>query len=49
MELGQTLSLSAEQLGMKVGMLMAAFFPIVGIFMVLYLKKHFAKRSTIQK
>ncbi len=35
------LGISAEQVGMKIGMLAAALFPLVGVAMLLALKKHF--------
>ena len=41
--LGGTLSLSAEQVGFKAGMLMAAIFPILGVLLLAYIKKHFKK------
>ncbi|MBQ8209891.1 MAG: MFS transporter [Clostridia bacterium] len=37
--LSETLSLSPEQLGMKVGMLLAALFPLLGTILLLYIKK----------
>ena len=40
---GNTLSLSAEQLGFKVGMLIAAIFPLMGILLLMYMKKFFKK------
>lgn len=42
-EAAQTLSVTVEQLGMKVGMLTAAIFPFIGIFVVLYIKRFFKK------
>lgn len=41
--LGTTVSLTAEQIGMKTGMLTAAIFPFLGIFLLLYIKKYFKK------
>ncbi len=38
-ELAQTVSLSPEQLGMKVGMLVGALFPLIAIFLYLYIHK----------
>lgn len=38
-DLATKLSLSPEQLGMKVGMLTAAIFPLVGMFLLIYIKK----------
>lgn len=42
-ELGAILSLSPEQIGMKVGMLITSLFPLIGIFLLLFMKKYFAK------
>lgn len=42
-QLSTTLSLSTEQIGMKVGMLVAAIFPLIGIFLVIFIRKYFAK------
>lgn len=41
--LSQTFAITPEQLGMKVGMLLAAVFPIVGVCLLLYMKKYFKK------
>lgn len=41
--LSGTLSLSVEQIGMKAGMLTAAIFPIIGIFVLVYIRKYFKK------
>ncbi len=41
--LGNTLSLSPEQIGFKVGMLIATIFPILGVLLLVYMKKHFKK------
>lgn len=43
--LGRTFSLSPEQVGFKVGMLIAAIFPILGVFLLFYMKKHFRKEQ----
>lgn len=40
---GSTLSLTPEQVGFKVGMLIAAIFPILGVILLAYMKKHFKK------
>lgn len=40
-ELGNTLSVTPEQIGFKVGMFLAALFPILGLILLLYMKKHF--------
>lgn len=42
--LGAVLSLSAEQVGMKVGMLVASLFPLAGIALLVYLRKYFQKK-----
>ena len=44
-EISKTVSLTAEQIGMKVGMLIAAIFPIMGVLLILVMKKYFAKES----
>lgn len=46
-ELGDRLSLSTEQIGMKVGMVVGAIFPLVGIGVLLYMKQFFAKKETL--
>jgi fucose permease len=38
---GETLSMSPEQVGFKFGMLIAAAFPLLGIILMLYMKKFF--------
>lgn len=43
--LGDTLSLSPEQIGMKAGMLTALIFPLLGIALLVYMRKYFAKRT----
>lgn len=43
----QNLSVSPEQLGMKVGMLISMIFPILGVFVLLYMKKYFKKSESI--
>lgn len=43
-QLGGALSLSAEQIGMKAGMLTAAIFPILGILLLIFIKRYFSKR-----
>lgn len=37
----ETLSMAAEEIGLKTGMVITAIFPILGIFLLLYLKKAF--------
>ena len=44
-ELGASLSLAPEQIGMKVGMLAASVFPILGIGVLLYIRHYFKKKS----
>ncbi len=43
-ELGKTLSLSPEQIGLKTGMLICAVFPILGIVALLLAIRHFRKQ-----
>ena len=38
-----TTAMTPEQIGMKISMLVTAIFPIVGIFVLMYMKKFFAK------
>lgn len=42
-QLAATMSVSAEQLGMKAGMLVAALFPLLGVALLFYIKKHTKK------
>ena len=44
-QMSMTLSLSTEQIGMKVGMLVAAVFPLLGTFLLIYIRRYFAKIS----
>ncbi len=48
-ELGEALSMTTEQIGMKAGMLFSAIFPILGIFIVLYIGRYFRKRKSAQE
>ena len=41
--LSNTLSLSAEQIGMKTGMIISSLFPILGIMLLIYMIKYFKK------
>ncbi|MBR5808944.1 MAG: MFS transporter [Clostridia bacterium] len=41
--IGGTLALSPEQIGLKAGMLIASIFPLLGVFLLLYMKKYFKK------
>ena len=42
---GEKLGLSTEQVGMKVGMLLATVFPLLGIAVLLYIRKYFSKKA----
>jgi MFS family permease len=44
-ELGVTFSMTAEQIGMKVGMLLGSIFPLLGIGLLFIIKRYFAKRK----
>ncbi len=46
-EIAQTLSLTADQMGMKLGMLVGALFPMIAIFVYLYIHKK-SKKSKKQ-
>lgn len=48
-ELAPTLAMTTEQLGMKTGMLINALFPILGVCVLLYMKKYFAKQNALGK
>ncbi len=41
----QTLAISPDQLGMKIGMLVAAIFPLIGVGVLLIMKSYFKKNS----
>lgn len=43
--LGDSFSLSAEQIGFKIGMLVVAIFPILGMILLIYMKKYFKKQK----
>lgn len=48
--MSDTLSLSTEQIGMKAGMVIAAVFPLLGIGLLMYMRKYFAVReNALQK
>ena len=47
--LANTLSLSPEDIGFKVGMLIAAIFPILGLILLAFIKKHFQIKSNKKK
>ena len=42
-EIGAQLALAPEQVGMKVGMLAAAAFPVIGTFLLIYMRRYFKK------
>lgn len=44
-DFGETVNLSAEQIGMKVGMLTAMIFPLIGITLLIFIRKYFKKVS----
>lgn len=41
----QTMGISPEQIGMKIGRFLAALFPLMGVGGLLYMKKYFAKQT----
>lgn len=41
--IGNALSITAEQVGFKVGMLIAAVFPILGVVLLIYMKRYFKR------
>ena len=41
-----TLGISPEQLGMKTGMLLSAIFPLLGVGLLLFMKRYFGKKET---
>ncbi len=43
--LSESLAISPEQLGMKLGMLVAAVFPMLGVVVLLYMKRYFRKQD----
>ena len=42
---GEAISLTPEQVGFKIGMLISSIFPLLGLFLLAYMKKHFKKVS----
>ncbi|MBQ4047050.1 MAG: MFS transporter [Clostridia bacterium] len=46
-QLGIELSLTAEQIGMKVGMVLGAAFPLIGIALLIGIKRYFARRPQL--
>ncbi len=47
-ELGQSLMLTPDQIGMKTGMLLAAVFPMMGVLLLLVIKKYFKTKKSSQ-
>lgn len=45
--LGSTVSLSPDQVGFRAGMLLAAIFPLLGLFLLTYMKKYFRKQENL--
>ncbi|MBO5098683.1 MAG: MFS transporter [Clostridia bacterium] len=45
LNISQTLNISAEQVGMRAGLLIAGLFPITGVLCILYMKNHFKKHQ----
>ncbi len=45
-ELGNVFSLTAEQIGLKAGMLTAALFPLIGVAVIIFIKRYFSKRAS---
>ncbi|MBR4072522.1 MAG: MFS transporter [Clostridia bacterium] len=45
LRLGERLYLNPEQIGMKSGMLIASIFPILGFFLLIYIKKKYYKKG----
>jgi uncharacterized membrane-anchored protein len=43
--LGNTLNISTEQVGLKVGMLITSLFPIIGIAVILVIMRFFKKKA----
>ena len=42
---GNALNLNAEQVGMKAGMLVAMFFPLIGIGVLIFIKNYFKRKK----
>lgn len=49
LSLAQTLSLTGEQVGMKVGMLTAAIFPMIGVILLIFMGRYFKKSIFTKK
>ena len=46
-KLAESMSLTPEQIGMKAGMIVGALFPILGTFVVIYIKHYFKKKKNV--
>ena len=44
-EFGTTVSMSAEQIGMRAGMVVSAVFPLLGVLLLIYMKRYFKKNK----
>lgn len=44
-DIGESLSLTTEQVGMKAGMLVAMIFPLLGIGLLIFIKRYFKKKA----
>lgn len=44
-QLSADLSITPDEIGMKVGMIVASIFPLIGIAVILYIKKYFSKAN----
>ena len=42
--IGEDLNLTAEQIGMKTGMLITTLFPLLGVILLIYIKKYFKQK-----
>ena len=47
-QMSATLSITPEQFGLKVGMLTAVIFPLLGTFLLIYVKRYFKKQKQMQ-
>ncbi len=47
LSLGERLSMSPEQIGMKTGMLVGAIFPVMGVLVLVYMIRYFKKNERI--
>ncbi len=43
--IAEALAITPDQLGMKIGILLSAVFPLIGVIVLLYIKKYFAKAN----